>query len=103
MIRRKLNEDESIDHNLSYTHLFLSDCHGICLYPRGDNDNHICVYFIGEDDGHWSVTHESGFSSFWLPEFCNLLNYVTNWIRDNMEKDIEKGIQCGYRYKTNFH
>lgn len=51
LIRNQLSEDETI--NGSYTQIFLGDCVGIGLLPRGENDPHICFQWLCEDDEYW--------------------------------------------------
>uniref|UniRef100_A0A6M3LLD9 Uncharacterized protein n=1 Tax=viral metagenome TaxID=1070528 RepID=A0A6M3LLD9_9ZZZZ len=75
-------------------HLFLGECAGIALIPRGPLDNHIMFIILTEDDGNWFVSND-GFSSFWLDDLHIQLNRAKKW----MEKNATKDGDFGYKFK----
>lgn len=82
---------EEID--IPHEHLFLGECQGVGLIPRGPKDNHICFLILSEDDENWFCSNESG-SSFWIPDLVKQLDQALKWMRENA---VEEGF--GYKFK----
>lgn len=76
-------------------HLFLGECIGVALTPRGENDNHICIHILGEDDGQWSSGND--FSSYWMDELKQAVDRAIKWMEENADKDPD-----GYGYKFRY-
>lgn len=81
--------------NIPNQHLFLGECKGVGLVPRGNNDNHILVLILTEDDGDWFIS-ESGFSSFWIEDLKEQLQAAADWMERHATKD-----PSGYGYCFN--
>ena len=98
LIRDHLNNDECIvdeeGEQLIYVKLFLGSQAGVALTKRCQNDNHICFTILGEDDNSWFPIGDST-SSFWLPEYIEVLQYVREWLLEHADKDE----QWGYKFK----
>jgi hypothetical protein len=84
--RDHLSSEECIiddeQEELIYDKLFLGCQAGIALAQRGINDQHICFIILGEDDDCWFPIGGST-SSFWLPEYIELLQHVHEWLKKN--------------------
>jgi len=99
-IRHKLRPSESLDPELKFRELFLGNCHGIGLSARGPKDPHIILTLLNEDDGHWFVSRNGCFSSFWAPELEELMTRVNTWLTHEEPDVDDQGRQWGWRFKT---
>jgi hypothetical protein len=102
-IRTELREDEHLNHGLFFRVLFLGDCMGLGLNPRGSrfggpNDQHILFTRLVEDDTLWSKA-EGETSSAWLPEFIEVARAAQAWLEENAEPDVYENGTFGYRFK----
>lgn len=89
-MRRNLHDEETLDNEHKYFQLFLGECSGIGLYPRGDRKpgkpDHVCFDILHEDDTHW-FTSPHGFSSFWLPDLQEALQAALTWLNLHCDPD----------------
>jgi len=76
-----------------YEHVIVRKCLGVLITRRGENDPHVVLQPIIEDDKTWH-TPSGGFSSFWLPEYIDVLNEARTWIQMNCDSD-----PSGYGWK----
>src|SRR5271170_6147032 len=70
-----------------YEHLILGKCHGVILRRRGPTDLHVIIEVMVEDDETWHVGQSNGFSSFWLPEYIEVMKKTQAWLKAQCEKD----------------
>jgi len=90
VIREYLSNDEYFVNNEGdladdYIKIFVGNQAGIALTKRAVNDPHVCFMMLGEDDNAWfPMTGTS--SSFWLPEYIEVLQYAQDWLDKNAEK-----------------
>ena len=85
--------DHEIDMDIPEKYLFLGDCQGIALVPRGPDDNHICFIILTEDDEQWYASNGSA-SSYWVDDLAEQLKLVREWLEKNAFKE-----KHGYGYK----
>ena len=105
MVRRELeqgeDEQEYLEEGLGdyqIKELFLGECTGIALIPRGPNDSHICFMHLTEDDGCWFQS--SGIhSTFWLTDLAEVLAAVREWLEANADPDSPTRIGWKFRPK----
>ena len=81
-----------------YKVLFIGECHGIGLKPRGAGDEHIVVDILHEDDENWFLS-EAGFSSSWMEEFIDLVVVAQNWMKKHAVQDKVGRRVYGYKFK----
>lgn len=70
----------------NYEHGLKGTCHGVLFCRRGPDDPHVMIQLLVEDDGNW-FTSDSGFSSYWLPEYIELMQEALKWLEANCDKD----------------
>lgn len=92
-VKFRPNKRKKID--VPEKHLFLGDCLGVALVPRGKDDNHICMLILTEDDEEWS-TISTDFSSDWFSDLTTQIKRAKKWMKNNAVKEKDSS---GYRFK----
>jgi len=83
-LRSQLRQDEFLNIDVKLNHMILGDCRGIGFHPRSKHDNHVMILVLTEDDGQWFVSHsKTGFSSYWLHDYCRVVKAAEEWLKDN--------------------
>lgn len=67
--------------------VFLGECIGVALEPRGPDDSHVVFYTLVEDDGNWHVASVDGFSSVWINDLFSVVEEARRWMIKNCDKD----------------
>lgn len=93
------NNIENEEWDITDEHLFLGDCLGVALLPRGENDNHITINILIEDDGGWFIGGSVDCSSVWIDDLIDQLNKANEWMNKNALPDVYPNGVCGYKFK----
>ncbi len=101
MIISDYTRDNERQLDVPQEHLFLGQCFGIALVPRGKEDKHICFIVLVEDDENWFVSSNGG-SSSWLPELGRVVAKANRWCRTHADPDISSldNRQYGYKFRS---
>jgi hypothetical protein len=77
--------------------LFLGDCMGVRLVPRGPGDDHICFEILAEDDENWFVKG-SMTDSGWIDEMIAMLQAAKRYLK-TQQPDMHEGRQYGWNFR----
>lgn len=91
-----------IENQENYVKVFLGQCKGVGLKPRGYQDRHVLFVILTEDDEYWFAGGENGSSSYWLPDLQQQLVKAQTWLEKHCEPDMPETLsyQCGWKFRT---
>ncbi len=93
------NNIKDEEYDIPNEHLFLGDCLGVALRPRGRDDNHIMINVLMEDDETWFIGGSVDCSSYWIDDLIEQVNKANEWMKENALPDTYPNGVCGYKFK----